>query len=269
MYYEEIRPHPLIAKYVKLIWIQEFDAPGKSVPIERIVADGIVEVVFHFGDSFITYYADNTIEKQPASFAIAQLNRPIQIQPNGRIGIIAVRFFHWGAYHFFNTPIHEFADKAIDIKYLWQEKGLEVEDRINNARSNKERIDIIETFLIQQLNQNYGKQSTVDPLIRYVQLYKGKLSIDELLEKTGLGERTLERKFRSSVGISPKQLSRLTRFLHSCKCIRQQYLKSLTQIGLECGYHDQAHFIRDFKNFSGLTPKEFRLNLNIHYFDLD
>ena len=175
MYYQEIRPHPLLAKFVKLIWIQEFNAPSKSVPIERIVPDGIVEVVFHFGDPFITYYADNTIEKQPTSFAIAQLNHPIQIQPNGRIGIIAIRFFPWGAYHFFKTPIQEFADEAIDIKYLWQAEGSEVEDKINNARSNKERVEIIETFLIQQLNQNYGKQSTADPLIRYLQLYRGQV----------------------------------------------------------------------------------------------
>ncbi len=68
MIYNEIAPSPVLADFVKLIWIMEFDFQEDLPPPERIVTDGIVELVFHFGEPFRTYYSDNTVEKQPKSF---------------------------------------------------------------------------------------------------------------------------------------------------------------------------------------------------------
>jgi len=268
VFYREIQPPPILADFVKLIWIQEFDANGGFIPPERIVTDGIVELVFHFGEPFLTHYPDNTVEKQPTGFAIAQLNKHILIQPRGKIGLIAVRFHPWGAYHFFDLPIREFSEKPISAKDIWRGHGSAIEEQILAAQDNEERLNIISGFLIEQLAAHHKRHASVDDVIRLVQQSRGLLSIKELRTKTGFGERTLERAFLSTIGISPKQFSRITRFLNTCRFIKQQTHKSLTQITYECGYYDQAHLIHEFQQFAGITPKEFFASQCASFFEL-
>ena len=269
MVYREIAPPQILTDFVKLIWIQEHDATDDYVPPERIVADGIVELVFHFGNPFVTYFSDGTVEKQPTSFAIAQSSKHILIQPAGKIGIIAVRFHPWGAYHFFDLQIREFSDRIIPIDHLWRAKAAEIEDRICAAQDNRERLHIIIRFLLEQLAENHKPRYATDRVIQFIHRSRGQLSIKELTEKTGIGERTLERSLRSTLGISPKHFSRITRFLNTCHFIRHHKDKNLTQITYECGYYDQAHLIREFKAFAGITPKEFFASANTSFSEFE
>ncbi|MCH8838026.1 MAG: hypothetical protein IIA60_09545 [Candidatus Marinimicrobia bacterium] len=74
---------------------------AQTTSSERIVADGIVELLFHYKDPFKIRLFEGSLEQQPTSFIIAQFNHPIEIQPNGIAGFISVRFYPWGAYLFF------------------------------------------------------------------------------------------------------------------------------------------------------------------------
>ncbi|MGZ5220708.1 MAG: helix-turn-helix domain-containing protein, partial [Chitinophagaceae bacterium] len=67
----------------------------------------------------------------------------------------------------------------------------------------------------------------------------------------------MERKFVSAIGLSPKQLSRVVRLQATLKMLEQQNFGSLTSLAYENGYYDQAHFIKDFKEFTGTSPKFF------------
>ncbi len=268
MIYKEIKPSPILADFVKLIWIMEYNFSGELPPPERIMTDGIVELVFHFGEPFNTYYYDNTKEKQPNSFFIAQLNKHILIQPEGKAGIISVRFYPWGAYHFFDIPVKAFGDKTTNIEHIWGKEAFEIEEEICSAQNNKERVKLVENFLVKKLIENHKVDFMPDKILRYIQKTKGQLPLKTLLSNTGITERTLERKFLSSVGVTPKQFSRITRFLNTCSFLEKHKAKSLTQITYECGYYDQAHFIREFKEFAGITPKEYFKETKIAFYDL-
>ena len=67
----------------------------------------------------------------------------------------------------------------------------------------------------------------------------------------------MERKFSLAVGLSPKQLSKTVRLQAMLKMLLNKEPTSLTALAYEGEYYDQAHFIKDFKEFTGLTPKEF------------
>lgn len=269
MIYKEIKPSPILEDFVKLIWIMEDDCVGNLPSPERIVTDGIVELVFHFRESYNTYYADNTKEKQPTSFFIAQLNKHILIQPDGKAGFISVRFYPWGAYHFFDIPVKALGDKVIHPEHIWKTDAYEIEEKICLAENNEQRVKIIENFLIKKLIKNHKADFIADKILRYIQQTKGRLPLKTLLSNTGITERSLQRKFISSIGISPKHFSRITRFLRTCSFIKEHRNRSLTQITLECGYYDQAHLIREFKTFAGVTPKEFFRNDNIAFLDIE
>jgi transcriptional regulator GlxA family with amidase domain len=70
----------------------------------------------------------------------------------------------------------------------------------------------------------------------------------------------MERKFVKQIGMSPKQLGKVIRLQTALKMLLKQQSGSLTQIAYESEYYDQAHFIKDFKEFTGTNPKDFLNN---------
>ena len=84
----------------------------------------------------------------------------------------------------------------------------------------------------------------------------------------GLSKKQLERKFPRAVGTTPKTFARLSRFLNICHHIDTHRGTKLTQLTYECGYFDQAHFIKELKAFSGFTPKKFFERKNVVFADL-
>jgi AraC-like DNA-binding protein len=94
--------------------------------------------------------------------------------------------------------------------------------------------------------------------------------ISDLAALTCLGEKQFERKFGQFVGMKPMQFIRSIRFQRALHLKRMQPNLSLTQLALEVGYYDQAHFTNEFKIFTGMTPKKYfsQHNAFSDYFDL-
>jgi AraC-like DNA-binding protein len=83
------------------------------------------------------------------------------------------------------------------------------------------------------------------------------LTIDQLAVQQSTSRRQLERRFANTVGLSPKQLAKIIRLQHTLKNLEQKQFNNLASLAVENGYFDQAHFIKDFKEFTGITPKQF------------
>lgn len=82
------------------------------------------------------------------------------------------------------------------------------------------------------------------------------LSFHEILENLGIHERRLRRQFSKRVGVSPKTLSRIVRVQYVFERILRQDVRDFMDLVSECGYCDQSHFIRDFKDIAGETPRQ-------------
>jgi AraC-like DNA-binding protein len=267
MRYQEFTPHPLLAGYVQVIWILESENKLDFGPRQRIVPDAIVEAVFHFGEPFVTRFADGSVERQPMSFVVSQTHRHIEIQPTRRSGFIAVRFYPWGGYHFFDVPVKEFADGLIASDLLWGDKARVFEERIALARNDRERVGLVERFLLERFREHH--KDDLNPYVRFIWDGRGQIGIKEMARHFGVTERQLERKFNAAVGAPPKHYALIARFLQACRFLRTKPFRSLTEAAHLCGYYDQSHFINDFKDFSGLTPREFLVHPALSFFVLD
>ncbi|HTD93876.1 MAG TPA: helix-turn-helix domain-containing protein, partial [Chitinophagaceae bacterium] len=119
------------------------------------------------------------------------------------------------------------------------------------------RIALIETFLLSQLSSpitiDLISRSCVDAIMQT----NGSLEISELADRLEIQRRKMERRFRSAIGLSPKQLSRAVRLQAAIRLLAGRKFSSLTDLALESGYFDQAHFIKDFREFTGRSPKSF------------
>jgi len=154
-------------------------------------------------------------------------------------------------------PIKEMENTAVSLKKLFGKKGQEIEQKILNSNSTTEKVKLIETFFLNRLTDAETVDHIVKSTVETILTANGQLSIDELSKQTNINRRQLQRKFSSTIGLSPKQLSKSIRLQATLKMLLNKKFTSLTALAYESEYYDQAHFIKDFKEFTGFTPKEF------------
>jgi len=180
--YLEYKPTELLAKYIQLIWISESESSDDFYAKEKILPDGIVEIVFHFRGSFIIHNCNGEKIKQPKGFAVSQMRKFIEIESNGTAGFVSVRFYPWGAHHFFKEPISNFLDDTIDIKNLWENDYQLILQRIKKV-CNDEKVCIIQGFLSDCLLQNKKNSNKIDDAIILIRKTKGQDSIQQICNK--------------------------------------------------------------------------------------
>lgn len=256
MDYRTFEPSEDLAAFIKCYWTLE--SPKEATPERQtIVADGCMEMIFHFGDLYVQYTENGNSIIQPRCFVFGQLTRPLEIEPTGITGIFSVRFHPNGFLPFATIPIKEMENSAVSLEKLFGKESPEIGHQILNADSTEERISLIETFLLKQLRNIETVDRIVKSTVETILTANGQLSIDELSKLTNINRRQLERKFSSAIGLSPKQLSRAIRLQATLKILLNKEFKNLTALAYENDYYDQAHFIKDFKELTGFTPKEF------------
>ena len=250
------KPSEYLADFVKCYWT--LDGAKETTPKRNtIVPDGTMKLIFHYGDLYWHHPENRDSFLQPRCFLIGQLTKPYVVEPDGDTGTFAVRFHSDGFLPFATIPIKEMENTPIPLERLFGEEGLKLELKILEANGVLERIEIMESFLLSRLNSKELMDRVVKSTIETILTANGQLSINALSKQSSLNRRVLSRKFSSTVGLSPKQLSKIIRLQSSLKSLLNKDVSKLTDLAYENGYFDQSHFIKDFKIFTGVTPKDF------------
>lgn len=256
MNYQTFEPSPNLAAVVKCYW--SLESPKQEIPEKQtIVADGCMEMIFHYGDLYKQYLTNGKSIIQPRCFVMGQLSRPLEIEPTGSTGIFSVRFHPDGFLPFATVPLSELEDKAVALELIFGKAGQEIEELVLSATTSEQRIQHIEQFLFSRLSDVATIDKLVKSAVETIITANGQLSVDELSKRTHVNRRQLERKFSSSIGLSPKQLSKIIRLQATLQLILTKKFTTFTAVAHESEYYDQAHFIKDFKELTGFTPKEF------------
>lgn len=256
MNYETFQPSNELSTLVKCYWTLE-NPPEENPQKQRIVPDGCMEMIFHYGDLYKQYVEDGTSIVQPRCFVIGQITFPLDIEPTGKTGIFSVRFHPEGFMPFCSLPLKYLENKAVPLKEIFGKEGSELENQILRADSTINKIDVIEKFLTGRLTDTETIDRVVKSTVETILSINGQISVDDLSQQMNINRRQLERKFSTVIGLSPKQLSKIVRLQATFRILVGNQFTSLTALAYEGEYYDQAHFIKDFKEFTGVTPKQF------------
>lgn len=256
MNYQTFEPNKELTTLIKCYWTLESEKE-ETPEKQTIVPDGCMEMIFHYGDLYKQYTENGNSIIQPKCFVIGQLTRPLEIEPTGKTGVFSVRFHPNGFLPFATIPIKEMENTAVSLEKLFGQGGQEIEQQILTASSTAEKIKLIEFFLLNRLTDNEIIDRIVKSTVETILTANGQLTVEELSKQTNINRRQLERKFSSAIGLSPKQLSKTIRLQATLKMLLNKKFTSLTALAYENEYYDQAHFIKDFKDLTGFTPKEF------------
>ena len=255
--YREYPIHSVLAPFVKCIWSLDSNRAVSDVPRERILPDGCVELVFHFQVPFWNRFGDRETTLQPRSFVVGQMRRFLEIEPAGQVGFVAVRFFARGAYLFFDRPLSEAAADVVDLEHLWRRGAREWSERIATANEIRGSVGLVQKALVARLRENRPRDIAVERAVQMVDDVSGELNVADLAAALGLSSRQLRRRFQNTVGLSPKEFARVSRFLRAVRFLSESEHRTLTETAVTCGYFDHAHFNHEFREFAGMTPSEF------------
>ena len=226
-------------------------------PISYFAA-GTLVIALSFTDGYSQENQQNDSSIiQPRSFVFGQITKYIEIAPTGISGIISARFLPDGIGPFIKIPVTQLENKAVSLKELFNDHGEILEEKVINANKNDDRVKLIETFLLSNLTEQHTIDTITKSCVDIIFQSQGQVGIGTLAGKMNINRRNMERRFTSVIGISPKQLAKVARLQATLKMLGQKKFTNLTEIAYENGYFDQAHFIKDFKEFSGMNPKSF------------
>jgi AraC-like DNA-binding protein len=249
-------PNIELKEFVKRYWT--LDGKKEDIPLKNtIIPDGTMKLIFHYGDTYKHHSKSGEITTLPKCFLIGQLTEPYVIEPVGVTGSFVVQFEPNGFLPFATIPIKEMENKAIPLLKLFGQNGIDIEQKILNASSTSDRIQIIEKFLGNLLAERKTIDKVVKSTVETILKANGQFSVNEFSQNNNINRRQLTRKFSTAIGLSPKQLAKTIRIQSALKALLNNEQTSLTDLAYQNEYFDQAHFIKDFKEFTGLTPKEF------------
>lgn len=257
MDYKTYQPHIDLEALIKCYWTLKVPAKMTGQK-QRIVPDGCIELIFILGDDIRRYITASEFVIQPRAMVLGQTSKPFFVEPTGYVNSFAVRFYPYGFANFVSTLIGDLVDKETPIELLFGEEAAEqLSQAINQAADTEARIMIVEKFLFKRMHNEASIVSIVKTTIDAMLLSPNHISIKALVNDNLAKRRQLERKFLRHIGMSPKQLGKVIRLQAVLKMMRAQQSGGLTKIAYEANYYDQAHFAKDFKEFTGTTPGEF------------
>ncbi|AYB34080.1 helix-turn-helix transcriptional regulator [Chryseolinea soli] len=250
MRYQETLPPPALSDVVRYFWSIESDDVPVAPVTYRLFAESAPGLVFfyHYNAGLVS-----GITHHHRDFAMP-----------GKLGMMGAFLYPYALPFLFHESPQAVTNTTVAIADFLGNEGTLLKDEIANAQHRDARIVALSRYLLRKLKSRQQEANGLFQCIQHIVRYKGATTVDALASDLGLSGRHFDRKFRSAVGTSPKAFSRLIRFHSSLSLRKGNDLDNLTALALQAGYYDQSHFIRDFKEFSGLSPKQY-FNLNDHH----
>lgn len=257
MYFKFMQPVVQLQNYVKYYCFMEKDA-GEPNLSERVIPTESVQLMFHYRRPFVVLHHNKIVSHQPQSIISGLSNTFSDVSTFGAAGVVFVAFQPVGACQFFRFPLSEIENQSVDMKEIFNKEIREIEETLFSKNSYEERAFVINSFLLKKMNEiKRYDYLLLREGVKQIKQSNGRIDTHTLATMLFTTPKTLERKFATMVGKTPKQFIKLARFQAAIDDMTLREEIKLTDYAYRNGYADQSHFIRDFKSFSGLTPKEF------------
>jgi len=260
MQYREFAPIPPLARYVRCIWIMRAPAKTDGAGPERILPDGLPEIVINRADAFAELRPDGARICQPDLLVAGQLTRPLVIQPTAEIDLIGIRLQPTGLHQFLRAPMRDFTNERIQLSDV----ANDVPGRLKDAAHRRSPLSALQAALLCAVDGR--RRAANDDAMRAAALIRqsaGRRSVASISRAVGVSARQLQRRFNDEIGVSTKAYARIARFDGLVRAFRAGFRGNWARLAQRFGYHDQSHLIREFRGFAGQSPTEFAASQHV------
>jgi AraC-like DNA-binding protein len=190
---------------------------------------------------------------QPRSVIVGPQLTRVTLDINRSHKAVRVGFHPGGLFRLLGISMSEIVDDNFDATDIFGKEMKEVNQRLQDACTFDGIKDVIESFLIKKV-KTLKTALPFDNAMLELMKVSGNIPIERVASMACLSLRQLERVSKERIGLPPKLFARLVRFSKAYRYYETSPKKTWTSIAHECGYYDQMHFIRDFKQFAGMPP---------------
>lgn len=247
---EKFLPVGILKPFIKTFMIIESENGMQN----RILPDTSIVMAFRYKGS-ISYTEHSVKNGLPVSVITGLRKSARLVNYSKEAATLLVLFNEGGAAALFNEPLHELFEKTESLdSFIRRRKLSEIEERLAEAKNNLQRISTIEGFLVSELKKNKSDLLILGAMQK-IKSAAGDVRIKDLVKTLHISQDPFEKRFRRVIGISPKQFATIVRLRNLINGYSPA--ANLTDAAQAAGYFDQAHFIKDFKSFTGQTPRVF------------
>jgi AraC-like DNA-binding protein len=249
------RPSRPLADYVEFIgdWRgSEGDYWSRALP------RGAVTAIFDVGQrQHLDFYAADgtTTVSVPPAFITGSHKASYVSKIPADEPVMAVHFRPGGAFPFLGIPLGDIEDAVVGVDQVWGSEGRALHERLIEAVSAQARVRILEEFLLSRpsltVDRHYGVAAAMAAIEK-----NPSIPMAEIRREVGIAAKRLIALFRAEVGLSPKAYARVRRLQAALRLLGATPLGG-ARVAAEIGYFDQAHFVRDFQSFTGMTPTQY------------
>ena len=249
------RPVSALADYVEFIgdWrSREADYWSRALP------RGAVTVIIDVGQrQQLDFYAADgkTRLSVPPAFITGSHTASYVSNIPADEPVMAVHFRPGGAFPFLPIPLGDIENACIGVDDVWGTEGRDLHERLIETASVQARFGILEQFLLSRPSRAIGRQPGVAAAIAAIE-NDPSIRMADIRDQVGMPAKRLIAMFRAEVGLSPKAYARVRRLQAALRLLGAGPLSG-ARVAAEVGYFDQAHFVRDFESFTGMTPTQY------------
>ena len=242
-----------IVEYYLILESQKYEG---NVPTE-VFPSIQLEMAFTFGSPNSSFVEQGQLVRKKAyDYSLTGFSTTKHTYSNHEdLGVIMVGFKPLGLQHCVGFNLQELLNKSLDLNDIWPNEIRRIEDQIRTKQTDEERIRVIEDFL-RFIKKDKEKDITIENAVFQIIESKGKISVGELAAQNYLSQKQFTRRFIRAIGSSPKFYSRLVRFQNILALLKESNTR-LTEVAMEGGFFDQAHFIKEFRQFTNEKPSSF------------
>lgn len=253
MDYTELSAPAPLDQIVRCFWFLRGKLDGAPAP-QTIVPDGRIEIVLHVAEPFARVDGDGAAHVQSEVVVSGQLTSPIKVIPRGATDIVGIRFRTAGTHAVIRAPLTELTDQVGDLTAL----SKPLASALHAAAARHETPMARMAALSEVLSKFIARD--VDPVANAAvrALDSADLPrVDTVARMLGVSTRTVERKLAHHAGLAPSLLRRVIRFRRAFHALDNASAGTWSKVAIDSGFFDQAHLIRDFRQFAGAPPGEF------------
>ena len=254
MLYRSYRPGPPLNEFIDYLWLID---GGQAPRLEKILPCGMMELVINLKHDEINIH-DPTQPERYRRFSGAVISgtysRSFICNAVQHESIMGVHFKPGGAAPFLNADATELANAHANLSDLWGRSALELRERLCMVGTPQQRFRIMEAVLQRRLHNHTSSQLHLDFALRMFATRDKETSVRNVSRELGVSQRRFIQIFSAHVGLAPKLFCRISRFQQARVLAEKFEAPDWATIAVTCGYFDQSHLIKDFKEFSGSTP---------------
>ncbi|KAA2224011.1 helix-turn-helix transcriptional regulator [Chryseobacterium sediminis] len=253
----QISPSASLAPYIKSFTVVTID---KDLTDEVFYPSGYIDLIINISGGAAATIINGKRKDTPDIELLGHLTLPTRLTVAQGTVVLIARIYPYAGILFFSDPLSEFTNYATDMYDVAKSESRDLYDRIIQANGLHTKINILETYFLQQLKKNetrLKKTKILQELSQQFFMNHHILDLPVMAKDSGISERYIQKLYLTNMGISPSSFAAVIRFNKSLQMVLNTP-QSLTTIAYDCGYYDQAHFIKEFKKFTGISPSASR-----------